>query len=141
MLDPEPEVSAGLSQESLGTAVQLQPVGEFKLIVPEPAALPTVALPLPTLYEHVIPDCVTLNDEPFTLTEPTRAWELGFAATVIPNVDGFDMPPPNETVIHGTSEVADFKQFVGFPEAEKVRLSPAAFAVAELGVKIMELQV
>ena len=88
-----------------------------------------------------MPDCVTLNDEPFTLTEPTRAWALGFAATVIPNVDGFDMPPPSETVIHGTSEVAAFKQFVGFPEAEKVRLSPAAFAVAELGVKIMELQV
>lgn len=49
MLLPEPDVSAGLSQESLGTAIQLQPVGEFKLIVPEPAALPTVALPLPTL--------------------------------------------------------------------------------------------
>lgn len=48
--EPEPEVSAGRTHESLEVAVQLQPVGALKLMVPEPAALPMLALPCcPTL--------------------------------------------------------------------------------------------
>ena len=82
-------------------------------------------------------NCVT----PFTVTAPVRYCELGFAATVIPNVEGFDVPPPNEMVIHGTSDVAAFRQLVGVPEAEKLRLSPWAFAVAELGLKLTDVQV
>ena len=77
-------------------------------------------------------NCVT----PFTVTVPVRFCELGFAATVIPNVEGFDVPPPNEMVIHGTSDVAAFRQLVGVPEAEKFKLSPWAFAVAELGLVV-----
>lgn len=42
-------VSAGRSQVSLDDAVQLHPEGEFKLIVPAPAALPTLAFPGLTL--------------------------------------------------------------------------------------------
>ena len=43
-VEPEPEVSAGRTQESLDVAVQLQPVGAVKLMVPDPAALPMLAL-------------------------------------------------------------------------------------------------
>lgn len=75
------------------------------------------------------------------MTVPVRFCELGFAATVIPNVEGFEVPPPKEVVIHGTSELAAFRQLVGVPEAEKLRLSPWALAVAELGLKITDVQV
>ena len=72
---------------------------------------------------------------PFTVTVPVLLCELGFDATVIPKVEGLAAPPPKEIVIQGTSAEAVFKQVEGVPEAEKLRLSPIAFAVAELGVK------
>ena len=89
-----------------------------------------------------MPCWVTVNCViPFTVTAPVRFCELGLAATVIPKVEGFEVPPPNEMVIHGTSAVAAFRQLVGVPEAEKFRLSPWAFAVAELGLKLTDVQV
>ena len=42
---PDPDVSVGCSQASPVDAIQLQPVGEIKLMEPEPAVLVTVALP------------------------------------------------------------------------------------------------
>ena len=89
-----------------------------------------------------MPDCVTLNCAiPFTVTVPVRATELGLAATVIPKVEGLDVPPPNEIVIQGTSEVAALRQLVGMPEAEKFKLSPTALAVAEVGLRVTDVQV
>ena len=88
-----------------------------------------------------MPCCVTVYCvNPFTVTVPVLLCELGLAATVIPKVEGFAIPPPNEIVIHGTSEAAVFWQLVGVPDAEKFRLSPAAFAVAEFGLKDTEEQ-
>lgn len=78
---------------------------------------------------------------PFTVIVPVLLCELGFDATVTPNVDGLAVPPPKEIVIQGTSAVALLKQLVGMPEAEMLLiLSPVAFAVAELGLKVMEEQ-
>ena len=89
----------------------------------------------------MIPSCVTVYCvSPLTVTVPVLLCELGLAATVTPNVEGFAIPPPNEIVIHGTSDAAVFWQLVGVPEAEKLRLSPEAFAVAELGLKATEEQ-
>ena len=75
------------------------------------------------------------------VTVPVRAAALLFAATVMPKVEGFEVPPPKDIVIQGTSETAVFRQLVGVPDAEMLRLSPAAFAVAELGVKTTAVQV
>ena len=78
---------------------------------------------------------------PFTVIVPVLLCELGFDATVIPKLEGLVIPPPKEIVIHGTSDVAVLKQMVGMPEAEMLlMLSPVAFAVAELGLKVMEEQ-
>ena len=75
------------------------------------------------------------------MTVPERAAELLLAATVTPKVTGLAVPPPNEIVIHGTSAIAVFVQPIGEPFAEKVRLSPAALAEAEMGLKVTEVQV
>ena len=88
-----------------------------------------------------MPDCVTVNGTPLTETVPTLLWELGLAATVMPIVDGFAVPPPKETVIQGTSDDGVFRQLVGVPDAAKVKLSPAARALAVLGESDTEVQV
>ena len=59
----------------------------------------------------------------------------------MPIVEGFAVPPPKETVIQGTSEEAVFRQLVGVPDAAKVKLSPAARALAVLGESDTEVQV
>ena len=89
-----------------------------------------------------MPCWVTVNcASPFTVTVPDLPCELGFAATVIPIVDGLAVPPPNEIVIHGTSETADFRQEAGVPDAESVVLSTTALAAKEVGVSTTAVQV